>query len=475
MKKYLLLSVLAAAVSGVSAANELYYSSDVMAEARAVSPQGKYAVFSDPDNDFSYIWSAESPEVFTLVMNPDDPQSPAKFTAYDVNDAGTVVGALKKTYESRVYYQPVIYKDGQFINLDAKLDAVTDKGETLVGNYNYAIAISADERIICGKIPAKPGFEDMAYPSYPCIWELQENGEYELHLYNDIDNLPEHQGFFPNCMTSDGTIEGTVIGGTLCGGAGSTVPAIVKNGKLIYWNTFETRDVTMDTKWGPKTWPCEFVDGFQDGWNGDYFEGGFFSVDGAGNFYGYKSQVIVPADGMPENGEVSREVGACIYNDATGVWDYTSGASTYLCGVDKNYIFNLRAEVLVDGTANDILPYFNVADQAQGISFSGIAKANFDGHVLIGQHSMYNPATGQADPYPLVITLDAPLVGVEAVEADSAVTIRGLEGAIAVEGAASVAIYDLQGRLVSTSANAQLASGIYVVKADNTTCKVIVK
>lgn len=64
------------------------------------------------------------------------------------------------------------------------------------------------------------------------------------------------------------------------------------------------------------------------------------------------------------------------------------------------------------------------------------------------------------------------LAGVESVEADKSVSINPGVGEINVTGAENVAVYTLDGRRVSTNG---LAAGVYVVKADGMTKKVLVK
>lgn len=64
--------------------------------------------------------------------------------------------------------------------------------------------------------------------------------------------------------------------------------------------------------------------------------------------------------------------------------------------------------------------------------------------------------------------------GVNEAQLASGLTI-GTSGAITVEGARTVKVYDLQGRLVSSQPTAHVAPGIYVVVADGKAFKVLVK
>ena len=79
--------------------------------------------------------------------------------------------------------------------------------------------------------------------------------------------------------------------------------------------------------------------------------------------------------------------------------------------------------------------------------------------------------------YPFAIVLDEPLVsGVdEIINTESDAKILLSAGRIDVIGAEEVAVYDLNGSLVSTSATSHVAPGVYVVKAGKSASKVIVK
>lgn len=63
--------------------------------------------------------------------------------------------------------------------------------------------------------------------------------------------------------------------------------------------------------------------------------------------------------------------------------------------------------------------------------------------------------------------------GVEGVYSEGDVTVKVADGVLSVEGATEVAVYSLDGRLVSTAAESQLPAGIYLVKADSKVVKVI--
>ena len=75
---------------------------------------------------------------------------------------------------------------------------------------------------------------------------------------------------------------------------------------------------------------------------------------------------------------------------------------------------------------------------------------------------------------PVLIQLDEELVSAKTIHNDN-VSIRTSNGQIVVEGAENVAIYSINGGLISNSATANVPSGLYIVKADNQAYKIIVK
>jgi hypothetical protein len=105
-------------------------------------------------------------------------------------------------------------------------------------------------------------------------------------------------------------------------------------------------------------------------------------------------------------------------------------------------------------------------------SCSIINDLSADGRVIVG--AGVESFEGGGYNVPVLIQLDEELVSAKTIHNDN-VRIRTSNGQIAVEGAENVAIYSVNGALVSTSANATLPAGIYIVKADNKANKVIVK
>lgn len=474
MKKILLFAACAAFVCSAQAENKLYYDTENRAEARGVSPSGNYAVFTDPDNNVGYLWSRENPEVFAPIVDVDT-QGDIRFDAYDVNDDGIVVGSIQKEDGSRVYWQPAVWQNGEFTYLPVELDKVDETGNAMTGNLNYAVRISANGQIVGGYIGSRPSLPSMGYPAYPVIWEKKDDGSWEFHRYNNIQ-LPDHQGFWVRTMYSDGTLEGTILGGILNCAAGSMVPALLKDGELVYWNKLEIREFEEDTKWGTMAFEYDFIDGFKDGWDYTFFYGGFYGSDNSGNFYGFKSSTHMPDDGseLPYDGEVTIDNGSCVYNVFTDEWTYNIGQNGYINGIYNEVFFTANGQMIVEGKTESPLSYFGVDSQAGGIRFAGVTQTSDKGNVLAGQHNVFNDATLQDDPFPVIIVLDNAMVGVDEIATGSqAVSVRGMKGCIDVQGAENVAVYDMQGRYMGNGSS--LAPGIYVVKADDTTAKVIVK
>ena len=105
-------------------------------------------------------------------------------------------------------------------------------------------------------------------------------------------------------------------------------------------------------------------------------------------------------------------------------------------------------------------------------------KASTDGKVIGGNLYEINPATSSEQYYPFIIVSDKGLVdnsGISGIEAGDGVTISVVNGSVEVAGAASVAVYDIYGRLVGESASTSVEPGVYVVRADGKVAKVLVK
>lgn len=94
-----------------------------------------------------------------------------------------------------------------------------------------------------------------------------------------------------------------------------------------------------------------------------------------------------------------------------------------------------------------------------------------------GTFAETNPASNEPQYFPYIVVLDSPQTSIQSIIADAETNIGIIvaDGRIDVSGAKNVAIYDMDGRLVSNSSSANVEAGIYVVKADTLTRKVLVK
>lgn len=463
MKKLLLLAAIGASALAGNAETKFYFADITkMGEARCVSPSGRYALFCDPDDEVAYLWDSENPTEFKQIND----KSVNKFDAYGVNDLGEIVGSVPYLRGGTYQHVPCVYSNGEYTSLPLDINAY---------NSNLAIAISNDGKIIGGYQNTKaPGVE--GYTACPTIWTKEEDGTFTVHTYNDID-LPNHQGLWVQCMHTDGTLEGTILGGVLNCGAGGQVPALLKDGKLVHWNKFESKDINFYYRGTLQGYYSEpFIDGYCDGKEGDYFAGGFLDCDAEGNFYGYRTQTVYPTvveDGeILDYGEITRY--ASVYSLKNDSWSEKESKTIYITGHNNYYIFDTNGYLWVNGEKKDPQTHFNFSNTS-GNPLAGFSRMDHAGKVIAGQYNVFNPATMNMDPFPALIVLDEPLSGVQNVEAAKQVSVIGGKGCINVEGAQNVAVYDMQGRKVATGAKASLPAGIYVVNADGTSVKVVVK
>lgn len=489
MKKHLLLAAALLGMASVSQADNQFYffpdptsdtGEDIMGEVYGISENGQYAVIFDYEMKLSYLWNREKPNELTLI-NREVNGKRVDFEAYSVTNDGMVVGSEKpnNTYQ----YQPRTWKDGEFRILELPGNAL---------NTNYPVAVTGDGKIIGGYVAVPEAGVATGTRAFPCIWERDDDfvddsssetvkdkpAGYKLHLYNDAD-CGNMQGFFVSSMYSDGTVEGTVLGGMMNLAAGSWVAAILKDGKSKFWHTY--KDVVEPFYYkGQYLYDVEehYLDGVKDGWNGDLMSGMFVGADYAGNFYGRRCITDEP---VPENGEGTFSSFAAVYNVNTDTWQYkpvTDAVPAVSMGVDGKILFTAGANVLPDGldsTPESLRTFMEV--DTQGKPLNSVDRTNADGSVFGGAYAVMLESTGEYRYYPYLVTLDTPLSGVQGIYADpqEKVGIIVTDGMISVSGAKNVAVYDLGGKLVSNSANASVAPGIYVVKADKVSRKVLVK
>lgn len=453
--------------SGVYAQTKTYEpSDDIIGQVTGVSDNGRFAVASDMENNLGYLWTIDNPTEFTPISS----STFAKYVATDVADDGTVAGyVVNKDGTSR----PALYKDGEFIMLPVH-EAVLNTAE--------ANCITPDGKVIAGTMFLHDKTSEINGRYYPCQWTLDDNGEYVLKSYVDID-LPDHQGFLSMAQTPDGKI----IGGRLYCGAGSNVGALIEDGQLKYFHELDTKlepflyrgkyegrdedgkQIWLDDPNDPRIVLYEeyYIDGYHDGATGQYFDGEFSNCDTQGNFYGARTQAI----DVTENGEGTLINSSCVYNMNNGEWTDNSSFITFLAGIGNDIIFTSNASVIINGEDTKL--------SSLGVQTShfilGVPRISADAKILGGVSYDVHPGTGERIYYPFVTVLESGLAVDGIADNSSAPVFNVGSGVINVTGAESVAVYDLEGRLVSRASSSNVAPGVYVVKADDTVRKVFVK
>lgn len=437
-----------------------------MGEVYGISENGRYAAIFDYDNKLSYLWDKENPTKLTMINRTVNGKLQS-FTAYSVTDDGMVVGS--ELPNGSYQWRPMTWKDGEFRNLELPSES---------NNMNYPVAVTGDGKIIGGQISYPAAKDEGGKRIYPAIWVLGDDGEYTLTVYNDMD-LPPMQGFSVSCMYSDGTPQGTVLGGTVNAGNGSFVAALCKGGELKLWNTFDEREMPIEYKGEIIGYSMEsFIDGIWDGWDGSWLDSKFTNCDYAGNFYGIRGWGVQPA---PEDGQGQYAQCTTIYNVLTDEFtDAPSGTTSPVItnGIDGNILFTNGGRVMDGGfgATPSALNGFTGTD-TQGKPINSVDKIDRDGKVLGGTYAVLQASVGEYFYYPYIITLDEGLSGVQGIyaEPEAHIGIIVANGRIITSGAQNVAIFDLDGRLISNAADASVEPGIYVVTADSVSRKVLVK
>lgn len=479
MKRFLLYASLFAGTLAFNAnAKTQYYASnslEVYGLLTGISDNGKYAVACDDEDNYAFIWNAEDPTEFEMLENGT--------LLYDIADDGTAVGAI---YQAGGNFRAATYKDGEWTLLGV---------HPAVLNEQYAIAVTPDARVIAGFEYDRDKNAERGGRYYPVVWILDENGEYEIVEFNDL-KLPDHQGFITQTMTPDGKY----IGGRLYGGFGSMVPAIIDidNHKLLCWDEFETRyepweykgkyyagkdeddiQIWVDDKDDERVllYAEQYVNGVHNNSDDNSFNGEFISSDANGNFYGYRTV----ATNVSEDGNSAKLTNyATIYNIKTGEFTDMKGFTAFSLGYDNGKKLFADNATMVTISESGEMTKQKITD-ALGFSTSdeiaAITHGSADGKVLGGIYGIFNAAKQAPDYHPFMIILDEPLSGISEISIDngSDIAIIVAQGRIEVAGANSVAVYDLNGKCVATSASVTVAPGIYVVKADKVSKKVIVK
>lgn len=466
MTKHLLIaSLVAIAPAGAltSYAETQAYFFDDLGYVQGVADNGKFAAIADDEDLHAYLWTAENPsELKSLDVVQDNTadlpssQIMTGFSAMDVTNDGMVVGSI---YYKNGKQKAAYWVDGEWHFLPLN---------EYVLNTTCALGVTPDGRVISGYQFINDPTSEIGGRYYPATWTLNDNGEYELDSHTDIE-LPAHQGFIPFALNP----EGNIIAGMMYCGTGSTVPVLLVDGELRCWNEFDTRLEPFEYK-GEVIGLFEeyYIDGYNDGIEGLYFNGCLMGCDNQGNFYGFRTRAFdVTEDG---NGRLVNS--AVIYNIKTDTWTDVENHSGYTCGFGDRVLFHNDGNVTIDDITTDVAGALDVNSDEE---ITGISTASMDGKVFGGVTQVVNPANQQLQFFPMMVVLDNGLNETDGVSdivvTDSKVVMIATAGHIEVLNATDVAIYDLDGRQVATGASADVAPGIYVVKADNVSRKLFVK
>ena len=445
------------------------YTMDNLGDEVHVANNGKYCAVGDYEQSFAYLWSLDSPEEFTLLSD--------ESVAYDVDDFGNVVGT---TEVSAGIWRPCIWENGVRQELPVHAHIV---------NEGEANCITPDGKMIAGIQFINDPTSPRGGKYYPCIWKKGDDGKWNLNSYDNI-TLPKHQGFLTKCLYLNG--DDIIIGGRMYTELGSTVPAMIINGELKYWNKLETKlepakykdswigtdpitggQIFVDSLDDPRINLYEeyYVDGYHD--TTLAFDGELTSVDTSGNFYGKRTRVL----NVDESGDGDLIVGAVIYNYLKDEWTDDSKYDYYSTGIDDaRILFPSGDKIIIDGVNKQMSKEFGFKPNRE---FNAVMSVSDDGKVIGAMTKEYTEAIQGYQYYPLMIVLDEPLVetttGIGSVTTEDGVTVIVTAGRIDVAGALEVTVYDLGGKLVGTTSTTYVQPGIYIVKAGDTTRKVVVK
>lgn len=463
------------------------FETENLGDVYGVSANGQYAAITDDENSEAYLWDRATGQ-FTNISEPlGDKSIPSGqrvigTNVFAVTDNGVAVGCIM--YADGVS-RPAIYQDGKWSLLPLSEYAL---------NTNAAIAVTEDLKYISGYQFYVNKSATLGGGYRPCRWTLGDDGKYTLESYADI-NLYNHQGFYPQAASRDGRY----ICGALYCGVGSTLPVYLD---METGEFFQSAEITTKSEpWiykgkyycgtdenGKQIWTDDpddprivlftetYIDGVKDeGTDTSTFKGYFAGIDNDGCLYGSRT---IASNVDPEEGTGTLSSGATIYNVNTKEWEDDFGISGYVTGLNKGqYIFGAGNSLYINGKGTTFTGEFDFATSKALQAFSRVSD---NGQVIGGCTYEINPAIGEPQFYPIIIVLDHPLIEITGVQdiltqPGSKVAIVVSAGHIDVQNAASVAVYDMQGRLVSADASSYVPAGMYVVKADNTVRKVVVK
>ena len=455
------LALAALATASLSHADTQAYFFEEMGEVMGVSDNGNYVAISDEDNLIGYIWHADNPtEIENITISNKEEGLPSGQTitgvsVMDLTNDGMAVGSV---YYKDGKQKAAYYLDGEWKYLPLHPNVM---------NNTQAIAVTPDGKTIAGYQFISAPDSEIKGRYYPCQWTKNAEGGYDMNVYTSNDYL-SNQGYWP--MTQN--VEGTIIGGMLYTDVGGSVPALIKEGELITFNEFETRNEPFEYKGEVLGWyETYYVDNYREGQYGDdWFVGAFDNCDADGHFYGMRT---VATDVNADGSEGTLTNVACIYDMNTDQFIDDDKISLYTAGLGTDVLFTGSASVVLNGENKKLPAAFGFSTTR---SLAGVAKISIDGKVLGAIWQEPNPATGEYTYYPFVIVLDQPLAAVnEIIAGDDRCFIIVADGRIEVAGEAEAEVYTLDGHLAGQGKSVEVAPGIYAGTAGRTSRTVVVK
>lgn len=461
MKKYSVIALSLCICGSAFAQNKLYtytvadsdgFESLAMGELRRCSPNGLWAAGGDEYmQSGAFIIDTTNPEQLTIVEDG---------YFLDIDNKGMAIGAQYDIDGYVKYERAATYADGQWTRLPLPAEAI---------GRSYAVAISHDSRKIAGHAFCLTEGSTLGAKYYPIVWSLDEStGSYEIEsVFNNLP-LADNFGFFVLDITPDGS--------TICGytytNFGNIVEAMIRNGEYKIWHEFATVP-DMEFTWMDETYTKEayFVDGLLES-SAEMFFGRFnYATDRY--LYGCRSQVEEIYD--EEGREGATETMATIYDLEKGIFIDGSLNTAYTCGVGSEEVFTNECTFIRNGMEQSFSAALGVTSEDP---IGGILSFDDAGRVLTGGIVTFNNALSEYVSSPALIICEegGPSAAIrDQLATSSKAQVYAIDHEIIVNGAQSIAIYGMDGSLMSTSAHTTAAPGIYVVVADGQSHKVLVK
>lgn len=466
MKRFFLSAALVAAVASPVLAEWHSYTPTwegerVLGVVSGISQNGQYATIYDEENELSYLWNLDNPSELVMLNSViGEYEGSIKFNkiqANDVTNDGTIVGCI---YEAEGSYLPAYYKNGEWVVLPISEFAI---------NTKFVRRTSADGSVMAGVQMVVDKELETGSGYRACRWTRNDDGEYDLETFITLpDELAGHQGFYTYDMSENGSI---ILGMTMIGNTQATTPTYVENGDYWGMNSCEYRLEPWYYKGEIMGYDYNaYIDGLIDSDSDKNVQGYFAFYNNQNNCaYGMYTKVSdVSEDG--QSGKMT--LGACIYNFETGELTQDTGYSQYIMAHnDVIYAYNKsnNFRIIKDGKGMTFNEYFGFNP---GVNLTALSEMSASAHVLGGMHEIFNEAKQYPDYFPFIMVDDQ--AGADEMAAAPAAEIAVANGMISVnEG--TVAVFDMQGRLMGNAAAVAVAPGLYIAKTADTVRKVGVK